>query len=116
MEASLTHRLVTAFVKFSLFYTVISEFCYVPIIVLMTYMSHCVDMCICFIVWQMMNAMVNRPAPVARQKQEIFCDAWSDVVLRRVPLQADEAGYGGEVSITLERDVHMIVMVIVMGR
>jgi hypothetical protein len=45
----------------------------------------------------MMNAVVNRPAPVARQKTEVFADSWEDVLLRYVPLQADEAGYGGEV-------------------
>lgn len=47
---------------------------------------------------QMLNAVVNRPAPVARQKSEVFADSWEEVLLRFVPLQADEAGYGGEVS------------------
>ena len=41
--------------------------------------------------------MVNRPEPVARPKCEVFADCWEDVSLRFVPLQADEAGYGGEV-------------------
>jgi hypothetical protein len=45
-----------------------------------------------------LNAVVNRPAPVARQKTEVFADCWEEVMLRFVPLQADEAGYGGEVG------------------
>lgn len=46
---------------------------------------------------QILNAVVNRPAPVARQKAEVFADTWEDVQLRYVPLHADESGYGGEV-------------------
>jgi hypothetical protein len=43
------------------------------------------------------SAVANRPTPVARQKVETFADCWQDVDLRFVPLQTDEAGYGGEV-------------------
>ena len=47
---------------------------------------------------QRMNAVVNRPVPVERQKAEIFADSWEEVSLHYVPLQADEAGYGSEVG------------------
>ena len=49
-----------------------------------------------------MEAVASRSEAVSSNERLTFADTWEDVHLSYVPLQPDEAGYGGEVILSFD--------------